>query len=129
MATCPSTPPTDSITGLAPAARTIEYPGVITSESPATQMRSFRFGRERDLRGRRRRAGVGFASAVGGFGVGRGVDGRRRRAIAVSISSLPAADRVLHGRARPVEPQGVADVRERAGEGERDVALPALGLC
>ena len=90
VATRPSTPPTDSITGLEPAARTTAYPGVITSESPATQRRSFRSGVNATFLG-------GFGGFAGGGAVaGAGVDGGGRRpdsgsAISVSISS--ASDR------------------------------------
>ena len=91
VATRPSTPPTDSITGLDPAARTIAYPGVITSESPATQSFSFRSGVNATFLGVAGGVGFGFdVEPVGGFGVVRGVVvGDSGRAISVSISSLP----------------------------------------
>ena len=136
VATWPSTPPTDWITGLAPAARTIEYPGVITSESPATQSRSFFFGVNASLG----RAGAGVVGAgtvvvppvvvplvvvvpgvvvvVGPVVVAGG------NSIAVSISSAEPRPMALWSEmAWPVEQQRMAHVRKRCGERERDVAL------
>ena len=47
----------------------------------------------------------------------------------MSISSVVRPpDRGLDRLAGPVEQEGVADVRERAGDGEGDVALPAVRL-
>src|SRR5262245_3963233 len=77
VATLPSTPPTDSIAGLAPAARTTAKPGVMTRESPATQRRSFFAGENAGLGFGFGRAGVVGFDVVGldGVGVGRGVRG------------------------------------------------------
>ena len=129
VATRPSTPPTDSITGLDPAARTIAYPGVITSESPATQSFSFRSG-----------VNATFLGFAGGVRLRRRARRRLRRGprrrgrrlgerdLRVDLVAARPPDERLDADARPVEQQGVADVRERAGEGDRDVARPAVGL-
>ena len=82
---------------------------MITSESPATQSRSFFFGVNARLAG-------GFATAgFVGFGVGV-VPGLRRHGRRrhddrdVDLVVVVAADRVLHEPARPVEQERVADV-------------------
>jgi hypothetical protein len=106
VATWPSTPPTDSIAGLPPAARTIAYPGVMTSESPATQIRIFFFGEKAIFA-----AGFGFAAGffagVVGFGpdvvfVGSVVTGGATIATLISsASSRPIASCTsLRGRSR-----------------------------
>ena len=106
---------------------------MITSESPAIQIRSLCFGVNAVLRGCAGVSGLVEVAGLAGDGVvpddltgavgWTGVDGS---AIFVSISSSPerpiAAWTPFRG---PVEQQRVAQARERAGQRERDVALPA----
>ncbi len=53
---------------------------------------------------------------------------RGQRDLRVDLVLSGAPDHRLHGLARPVEEKRVAHARERPGERERDVTLPAVGL-
>jgi hypothetical protein len=108
VATRPSTVPTGSIAGLPPAARTIAYPGVITSESPATQIFSFFLGEKASFFGL-----AGFDAGGGVRVVGRvvvrpgpgdcaGAGAGRPRSVSISSASErpTSACRPLRGRSR-----------------------------
>ena len=98
---------------------------MITSESPATQSRSFFFGVNATLAGGfGRRASPPASSWASDLGFGVAVVGGTTIATSISSASLPA-HRVLDEPAGPVEQEGVADVVEAAGERERDVTLGA----
>ena len=96
------------------------------SESPATQSRSFRFGENASLFGSG--CAEGAAGLVGVAGGSRGRWGSREGDFRVDLVRPRAPDDRLYALSRPVEEQGVADAGEGAGEDERDVALPAVGL-
>ena len=107
--------------------------GVMTSESPATQSRSFFLGVNATFFGF---AGGGFG-VVGfvGFGVAGvcvGMDGVgdavREGRSRVDLVVVRSPDRRLDRLAGPVEEKRVAHVCERPGEGEGDVPLPAVRL-
>ena len=77
----------------------------------------------------RRRSVCGARSGRRG-GSRRGGDGQRRgeRDRRVDLVLVPSAERVLQELPRPVQQERVADAGERAGDRERDVALPAARL-
>ena len=113
LAIRPSTSPIGSIARLSPTARRIDWPGTTTSESPATQTRSGR-------------AGVNFSRAGGCRSrVGHGL---RHRDARVDLVVLRAPENRLQPSSRLIEEERSADRRERLGERESDVSLPALRL-
>ena len=92
----------------------------MTSESPATQSRSFRFGVKAILAG-----GLGVVVPDGfgaGFGLGFGADDCRRHDDGDVDLVLPAATGSgLECLPRPVEEEGVAHPGKAAGESKGDV--------